>query len=165
MTRSSAGLPALALRVLLVGACSLPAFASDLVAARLEPPTVQDWDRYMAWADAKVTRELADPKRFLIQNFLSAEDAAHVRDQLAAGQVVVRKMTGVVPAGTRFEVHGGEIHHWWGAILVQGVKLDELLRFLKDYDNHAGRFTEVQQSRLLARDGERYRFSFRLKRT
>jgi hypothetical protein len=132
-------------------------------AATLKPAALQAWDRYVAWADAKVERELAD--RFLWQEYLAPHDKTEIAERLAAGQVAVRRVTGVVPPGTKFEVPDGSIHHWWGTILLPGVGLDEVLRFCKDYDHQAGRFQEVQQSRLLAKSGDTYRFFFRLRRT
>jgi len=143
----------------------LHCFAGPLLAEKLQPATVQAWDRYLAWADAKVQRELSDPGRFLIEDSLPRAERLAIRRQVVAGSAVVRKMSGVVPAGARFEVPDGEIHHWWGCVLVPKVKLPSLLAFLKDYDHHAGRFTDVERSRLLWHEGDRYRFYFRLKRT
>jgi hypothetical protein len=84
---------------------------------------------------------------------------------MEAGETVVRRMPPPMPQGERFVMRDGEIHHWWGAILVPGARLPELMRFLQDYDHHAGKFTDVERSRLLSRDGNRFRFFFRLKRS
>ncbi len=147
-----------------IAACLLLC-AGPLCAEKLQPATVQAWDRYLGWADAKVERELADPKRFLIEDYLPTAERLAVRQQLLAGAIVVKRMTGVVPHGVKFSVPDGEIHHWWGSALVPGVKLPELMAFLKDYDHHAGRFADVEQSRLLWHQGDLYRFYFRLRRT
>jgi hypothetical protein len=144
-----------------IGALSTP----QELAARLEPATLKAWDQYLKWADQKVERELSDPQGFLIQNYLSPKDKAMVQRQLAAGEAVVRRMQGVVPSGTKFEVPDGVIHHWWGSIIVPNITLADLLTFLKDYDHHAGRFAEVVKSRLLSKEGEKYKFFFRLKRS
>jgi hypothetical protein len=74
-------------------------------------------------------------------------------------------MPGVVPSGTQFKVPKGTIHHWWGAVLVPDIKLAELLATLQDYNHHAGRFNEVERSKLLSRNGNTYKFSFRLKKS
>jgi hypothetical protein len=141
------------------------ALSSPGRAAELTPATLKAWDQYLGWADQKVGKELSDPNGFLIQNYLAPQDKATVQRQLAAGEVVVRRMQGVVPPGTKFSVPDGTIHHWWGTILVPDITLDELLKFLKDYDHHAGRFAEVVQSRLISKEGEKYKFFFRLKRS
>lgn len=140
-------------------------FCSPGLAAELEPAAVKAWDQYVEWADQKVQRELSDPHGFLIQNYLSSQDKATVQRQLAAGEAVVRRLEGVVPAGTKFTVPNAAIHHWWSSIIVPNITLADLLKFLQDYDHHAGRFAEVVQSRLLSKQGDKYKFFFRLKRS
>jgi hypothetical protein len=143
----------------------LNASAQEALAVKLQPQTVRAWDQYYTWADQKVKRELADPSRFLIQDFLPAQQKAAVQRRLHNGEIVVQQMTGVVTGGARFEVPDGEIHHLWGSILIPNIKMPDLMRFLQDYGNHAGKFADVEKSRLLARDGNFFRFYFRLKRT
>ncbi len=133
--------------------------------AKPSPATVTAWDRYFAWADERVKKEVADPERFLIEDFLSPSDRDDVRRRLEAGAIVVQKRTGVVPAGAKFDVPGGELHHWWGAILVPAIKMPALMAFLQDYGNHASRFAEVVKSALLHRNGDHFEFYFRLRRT
>src|SRR5437867_5119112 len=139
--------------------------AADAAAAKLQPRTVKAWDQYLFWADQKVQRELSHPNRFLIIDNVLPQERAELLNQLRSGSVVTRQMTGVVPPGTSFKVPDGAIHHWWGSIMVPGISLADLLRLLKDYDHHAGRFAEIEQSRLIAKNGENYKFFFRLRRT
>jgi len=133
-------------------------------AAKLHAHTLRAWEQYLQWADEKVARELRGSNGFLIQDYLSPKEKAEVQAELKAGKVVVRKMRGVEPRGARFNIDDGTIHHWWGSIFVPGVALADLLRFVQDYDNHAGKFIEVEKSRLLSKQGETYKFYFRLKR-
>ncbi len=166
MTRAMTSLPSpltavFALVVVFTGV----GFSDDVMAAQLKPVTIQAWDRYYAWADAKVTRELSESNRFLIEDFLTPDEKNTVRRQMEAGAIVVRRMHGVIPAGVHFEVPDGEIHHWWGAILIPNTTLPLLLPFLQDYGNHAGRFADVERSQLLSRSGNHFRFLFRLKRS
>jgi hypothetical protein len=155
----------LSVSLLLAGIAAGNLLCPSADAARLTPATVQAWDRYFAWADENVKRQLADPNRFLIADFLPPEEKQVVNREIASGAVVVRRAHGIIPAGTKFDVPDGEIHHWWGAILVPNVTLEKLLPFLQDYGNHAGRFVDVEKSRLLSKNGNNYRFYFRLKRT
>jgi len=134
-------------------------------AATLRSTTVQAWDRYYRWADERVMREVKNPGRFLILDLLSPADRAEARRRLGAGETYIARMIGVVPASDAFRVPDGEIHHWWGAVLVPGVRLPELMRFLKDYDHHAGKFADVVGSHLIKRDGDRFTFQFRLMRS
>ena len=136
-----------------------------LSAAELKTETVRAWDRYFQWANAKVQRELSNPNVFLIQNSLPAGEKASIQKSINAGEIAARRMIGVVPAGVNFEVPSGEIHHWWGAVLLRNVSLARLLQFLQDYDHHAGRFSDVERSRLISKEGNRYKIFFRLTRS
>lgn len=143
----------------------LNAWAPDALATKLQPATAQAWDRYLQWADKRVQRELSDPQAFLVEDFFPPQERAAVKRRLESGEIAVRRMPSPVPKDERFAIRDGEIHHWWGAILVPGARLLELLDFLKDYDHHAGKFADLERSRLLSRDGNRYCFFFRLKRS
>lgn len=147
-------------------ACALAAPAAPTgMAATLNPATVEAWNRYYRWADEKNAREVKDLERFLIQDRLPAKEQAEIKADLKAGLTVIRKATGVVPPDTDFDAPDGEIHHWWGTVLVPGVKLPRLMSFLQDYDHHAGKFADVQESRLVSRDGEHFVIFYRLMRS
>jgi hypothetical protein len=141
------------------------ALCRPLPAAELKSQTVQAWNQYFKWADAKVHRELADPDIFLIQNTLPLRGRAEVRRQIESGKIVVQRMTGVVPRDVKFEVPDGEIHHWWGSVLLRDVTLPQLFKFLQDFDHHAGKFADVERSKLLQVEGNHYRVYFRLRRS
>ena len=143
----------------------LLALIQSSFAAELNRETVQAWDRYIQWANAKVQRELANPDAFLIQNGLPSGDKATIQKGIGAGEIVVRRMTGVIPAAANFDVPSGEIHHWWGTFQLRNVTLARLLQFLQDYDHHAGRFSDVERSRLISRNGNHYKIFFRLRRS
>ena len=143
----------------------LSASTSEALAVKLQPSTVQAWDKYLLWVDNRVRHELSDPSGFLVEEFFSPDEKASVKKQLEAGQIVVRHMSSPVPKSEKFEVPNGEIHHWWGAVLVFGAKMPVLLNFLQDYDHHAGRFVDVEESRLISGEGNHFRFYFRLKRS
>ena len=134
-------------------------------AAELQKETVQAWNRYVQWAEQKVARELSNPNVFLIQNTLSPKEKSEIWQSLNRGEIVTKRVPSVVPQGISFEVPSGEIHHWWGTILLRNVTLERLLLFLQDYDHHAGKFSDVERSRLISKNGDRYRFFFRLRRS
>ncbi len=133
--------------------------------AELKRETIQAWERYLQWADAKAQRELSNPNQFLIQNVLPAGDRAAVQKSIGAGDIVAQRMAGVIPAGISFDVPSGEIHHWWGAMVLRNTSLPRLLQFLQDYDHHAGRFSDLERSRVISKDGNRYKIYFRLSRS
>jgi hypothetical protein len=148
----------------------LPAFLSFIIAlpamaAELNPETVRAWDQYMKWAEAKVQREVSNSDKFLLQNWLPSAEQAVVRRQLESGEIVVRQMKDIAPKEVHFKIPDGEIHHWWGAILLRNMELSQLMNFLQDYDHHAGKFADVEQSRLISKNGYDYRVFFRFRRS
>jgi len=136
-----------------------------LPAAELQKETIQAWNTYLQWAQQKVARELSNPNVFLIQNTLPPKEKSEIWQNLNRGEIVVKRVPSVVPRGISFDVPSGEIHHWWGTILLRNVTLERLLLFLQDYDHHAGKFSDVERSRLISKNGDRYRFFFRLRRS
>ena len=139
--------------------------AADAPAATLTPAAARAWERYYQWAEARVERQVKDRERFLIQDFLPAEQRAQIQSKLRAGEAWIERVTGVIPEHEHFAVPDAEIHHWWGAILVPDTRLPALLRFLQDYDHHGGKFADVEQSRLISRKDNHFRFFFRLRRS
>jgi hypothetical protein len=138
-----------------------------LSAAELKKATVEAWDQYWQWANARVQRELSDPKIFLIQNTLSPKEKTSIQKKLQSGQIAVFPMSrdNVVPSGKKFNVPDGEIHHWWGTILLRNVQLPQLMQFLQDYDHHAGKFSDVERSKLLEKKEDNYKIYYRLSRS
>jgi hypothetical protein len=106
-----------------------------------------------------------EPGGFLIQDRLPPREKQEALRRLQAGATYIDRAAGVIPPKEEFRVPDGEIHHWWGTILVPKVKLPALMAFLQDYDHHAGRFADVTGSRLISREGQRFVFSFRLMRS
>lgn len=147
----------------------IPAFLLSLArpvpAIDLKPETVRAWDQYLRWADQKAQHIISDPNIFLIQNTLPLQERMAIQQQLESGRIVAHRVENVVPQGIHFEVPAGEIHHWWGAILLRNASLPQLLQFLQDYDHHAGKFSDVERSRLISVSGNHYRFFLRLKRS
>ncbi len=141
------------------------AFASGSFSVKLQSKTAASWDLYRQWADQKVQRELSEHGRFLIQDYLPPDRAAAVRRSLEQGGIVIERMNGVVPSGKELRLEEGTIHHWWGAVLIPNATLDRTLRFMQDYDHHAGRFADVEQSRVISRDGDRFKVYLRLRRS
>jgi hypothetical protein len=49
-------------------------------------------------------------------------------------------------------------------VLVPGAEVEDLVRWLQEYDEHDQRFDDVEDSRLLAREGDRFEVFLRLRR-
>src|SRR5262249_35438611 len=65
------------------------------------------------------------------------------------------------PGGTN-----GTIHHWIGAIFIPGVTVDQLTRWVQNYDAYKDFYKEVEQSKLESRlDPNTFSVFLRLTRT
>lgn len=139
---------------------------AEALVSKLERATVAAWDQYYIWADARVERQIATPGKFLIQDHLAPAEKTQVQTTLNSGGIVVKRITaGVVPENEKFKVPDGTIHHVWGSVLLRGVKMPELMRFLQDYDHHAGKFSDVEASRLISRNGNEFKIYYKLSRS
>lgn len=61
-------------------------------------------------------------------------------------------------------VTDGLIHHATGAVFVPNISVASVLRWMQRYDRHHRYFSEVAQSRQIARDGNTFRISYRIVR-
>jgi hypothetical protein len=139
---------------------------ADALVIKIESATIEAWNRYYQWANARVQQQIENSEKFLIQDNLPAAEKAQVQTALRNGEVVVKRVTsGVVPAGENFKVPDGTILHVWGSVFLPKIKMPELMRFLQDYDHHAGKFKDVERSRLVSRDGDNFKIYYRLSRS
>ena len=142
---------------------SLPA-AQEVLAAKLQPKTLKGWETYVRLTEQRIGAELEDEKRFLVTDFMSDTEAQTVRVLLEGGQVYIRKMETVNEDNRKINAKAGKIHHWTGCIFVPDVNVDSLLQWIQHYDNHYRYFKEVEQSKLLSREGETFHIFLRLRR-
>jgi hypothetical protein len=143
---------------------ALLALAPALPAAELAPETLAGFDRYVAWTEARIERELSATGGFLVQDFLPEEERVEAVRTIAEGGVFTRKLVTLDGDGSEIEIPGGLVHHWVGAVLVPGVRLEDVVDWLQRYDRHDRYFADVERSRLLARNGEEFDISLRLRR-
>ena len=136
----------------------------DLGGAELQQHTLAAWETYVRLTERRITAELDDGQKLLVTDFLGDSEASSVRNLLRRGQVYVRKMKTLNATDQEIQVKDGMIHHWLGSIFVPGVKLDSLLEWLHDYNRHAGRFQEVEESRLISKNGNTFQIFYRLRR-
>ncbi len=124
-------------------------------AAELQPKTVKAFEAYVTAAESR------PPAPFLwLDSRPAPERARHLKD-LHAGGLMIERLN-VRPQGRDIDVPDGLVHHWIGAVFVPNGTTAEALRLLQDYDRHADVYAPaVARSRLLSRDGDRFRFSLR----
>jgi hypothetical protein len=126
--------------------------------ADLQPKTVAAFDRYVAATEAVIDAPGA-PALWI--DTLPRTRQQEVDDLLRSGQVVVDRTS--TKDGLRdFEIPGGLVHHWVGTVFVPGGRLQDAVALLQDYGRHAEVYAPaVQRSRLLSRDGDRFRVFLR----
>jgi putative flippase GtrA len=139
-----------------------PARAEDIALADLTPATIAAWQQYEKQVDARYAAA-SSGGTFFVQDAFNL--APGWRTQIAAGQVSMARVPSFAPGVAEPDVPEGRIHHWAGAVLIPGVTLDQVLRYLKD---RAGResdaFDDVLSSKLLSRSGDRLRVYMKLRR-
>jgi hypothetical protein len=132
--------------------------------AELQPKTLAAWETYIGLTEQRIEKELASSEKFLVMDFWRPGQAASVRGALRRGQLDVRKLRTTRQGGGSIDVDDGMIHHWIGSVFVPAVKLDALIRWVQDYDRHQRYFPEVEQSRLVSRQGDTFQIFFKLRR-
>jgi hypothetical protein len=85
--------------------------------------------------------------------------------RLRAGEVITGRLQ-TLDRGQPIAVPGGLIHHWTGTIFIPDVTLTQTLALLEDYDNQYKFYgPDVQQSKLIERQGDRFRIFLQLRKT
>ena len=139
--------------------------AGSADAATLQAKTVKDFARYASAVEARTAREHTVDGPFLQIDRQPPHKVEDARAQLRRGEVLVMKGSAADENAQEIEVDGGSIHHWRGAILIPGVKLDHVLRTLKEPGRDQHKQEDVLTSRVLSRNGDALKLYLRLKRT
>ena len=131
-----------------------------LALALAEPrvETVSAWERAVALTEARIGRELSSATGFLVTDFLDADDKRDLSRAFEAGEVYTKKLP--VDVG----IPHGMAHHWLGAVFVPDARVDEVVSWLQEYDEHDRRFGDVEESKLLTRSDDRFEIFLRLRR-
>ncbi|HTS58728.1 MAG TPA: hypothetical protein VMH03_14360 [Terriglobales bacterium] len=135
-----------------------------LGAEQLKPETAQAFNHYVEVSEQHMESELRSG------HFLWVDDLPpNLRDpdyaRLRKGGVVTERLE-TVDQGRSLSVPGGLVHHWIGTVFIPGTTLVRTLAFLENYDQQYKFYApEVQQSRLLERDGNHFRVFLRLRKT
>ncbi len=137
---------------------------SDASGAKLRGDTLDAWERYRSLTEKRIEEELGASDGFLVRDYMSAGDAAALRQALAAGEISIKKMQTLNEEGGEVRIPKGLVHHWYGSVLVSGASLDDVLAWVQDYDNHADYFDEVEESNLVSRNGDVFDVFLRLRR-
>ena len=125
------------------------------------PAAIAGWNAYVAATEQRITRELATPDRFLVQDFRA--NAAANRRAVLAGERVIEALESHDARGGPIAIPDAMVQHWRGATFVRGARLDDLLRRLQS-GAPAAKQEDVLASRVLERGPDRMRVYLRVQR-
>jgi putative flippase GtrA len=140
------------------------AFAENAtLAAELRPATLQVWSTYERQVDARHQSASPASSPFFA---LDAFGIGGWREATLKGNVAMHRLDRPQPGGGAVSVPDGKIHHWAGAIFVPGMDVEAVLQHLaKNAGRESERYDDVIASRLISKEGDRYRVFMKLRRT
>lgn len=128
--------------------------AQTVKPVKLERPTIEAFEAYIARAEAQMEQAL-DGRR----PFLWCDLSPVIAQQVHHGQVIVSSCSEPGPVS----VPDGLIHDWIGAAFIPATNLKSTLELVQDYDHHKDLYKpEVVDSRLLWREGNAFKIFLRL---
>lgn len=135
--------------------------AASLYSLRIA--TAKAFSSYVTRVEAENSRT-STTGAFLWVESLPATERSDALAKLKSGQVQMRRLSNK-SQGRDLDVPGGMIHDWQGIVFIPGVKLDDVLHVLEDYDHHSTYFApDVEKSRIESHDGDHYRVFMRFRR-
>jgi hypothetical protein len=155
----------LLLAALAVNAPGRPAAANNAPEPpKLKSATVEAFDRYVRLTDARNDTELEHGTSLLRADDLAEPQRTEAHAELKSGQVWIQRLQ-TRDAGATIHCPDGMIHHWVGVIFVPGVRVQDVLTVLEDYDRHAVYYApDVERSKTESREGDQFRVLLRFRR-
>jgi hypothetical protein len=156
----TARLPAVALLALVATGSATPAAAPSL--PPLDRRVEQAWSAYVTATEQRIRTEInAGQTSFLGLDFDRMR--AEQRQQLIRGDTVVRELPKAKSNGRDIDVPDAMVHHWRGAVLLKGMKLDDVVRRLETEAPRADG-QDVLASSILERRGNQLRVALKVQR-
>lgn len=121
--------------------CTVPSPGATLTTT-LQPETLRAFSQYTERVEGQL-QERVDGKR----PFLWVEESPKRLRQLRRGDILTRRF------GAKAKIPGGLVHDWLGAAFLPGVKLDQVVSVLRDFNHHAQIYPEVIAAKLLSSHG------------
>jgi hypothetical protein len=141
---------------------SVAVIAAPSVVAGPGADTLAAWATYAEAVDARISRELRDETRFLGLDF--APDASAARRAVTSGTVLVQRLEAHGASGRALEVPAAIVHHWRGAVLIPGARVEALLTSLQRDVPDLGQ-EDVLRAQIIAREPDGLTVALRLRRT
>jgi len=150
--------------VLFCGTLADSAPAAPGALPKLKTETAAAFDRYVALTEERNSAELKRGAPFLWPDTLAENERRAAYESLRAGATRVEKRQ-TLSKGSEILCPNGLIHHWEAIAFIKGVKVDDVLRVLEDYDHHSEYYKpDVERSKTLQHDGNHYRAFLRFRR-
>jgi hypothetical protein len=138
-------------------AAALLLFCVTVHGAELKQATVEAFDRYSASVERRVDGQLSRGELMWID---AQPQREALYERLRRGELVIE--SALAPGA---KVPNGLIHHWVGAVFVPRATLKQTLAVVQDYNKHDQVYhPEIIVSRLISRDGDRFRVFLRMKK-
>jgi hypothetical protein len=132
--------------------------------AQLKPKTLEAFDHYVKLTEARNAEELKRGTNLLWIDGLPTEQRAEAYAALKHGEVKMKRRE-TLDGGKAIACPNGIIHHWVGVVFLPGVKLDDVLGMLEDYDKHSVYYgPDVERSKIESRNGDHFRVFLRFRR-
>jgi hypothetical protein len=129
----------------------------------LRAATVDAFGKYLAKTEADNAASLRQGP-FLWVDGLPAKERDESISKVKGGEVEMRRLS-VDANGKNLNVPDGMIHDWEGVIFVPGVKIDDVLKILQDYNHQATYYApDVEQAKIESRNGDQFRVFLRFRR-
>ena len=133
--------------------------------AELKAHTLRAFQRYAQLTEKRVLDQATRGGPFLYLDHLPTADKREVLADLRGGELVMEKLETKERDGREVKIDDGLIHHWLGAVFAPRVGLAETVALVQDYENHDELYApEVVESRVLWRDGDRFRVFMRFRK-
>jgi len=133
-------------------------------AEQLKVGTVRAFDHYVQLSEQRMSQEV-NSNHFLYIDQLPPREREESYVRLKKGEVVTERLQ-TLEQGRQIPILGGLIHHWLGTVFIPGTTLAKTLAFLQDYnDQYKFYAPDVQQSKLIEHDGNKFKVFLRLRKT
>jgi hypothetical protein len=119
----------------------------------IKDKTRAEWNAYVGLTEKRIDTELK-PSPVPLRSDLAF---------LKSGKVQIQPLT--TPGAKGKDISDGAIHHWLGAVFIPNSSLDKLIPWLQNYAQYQDYFSDLEQSRMLSRNGDEFEIFLRMKRS
>src|SRR5208283_3289756 len=135
--------------------------AAPAAMPELREATLRAFREYVAKVELRNQRGLSEEKFLWVEDMPDSE-RKEAYAKLKQGWVLMKHLG---KAEGTAEISGGMIHDWEGMIFIPGVKLDQVLAILQDYNQHAVYYApDVERAKIEDHNGEHFRVYMRFRR-